>query len=101
MIKKLVTYCDKEQKEAVVQAFIGKVTKLIKHSFACNIVESIYNEHATHSQRIQMVMEFYDPTFALFNDNKKYKTLADIIAAQPLTKEKILTSLKTLLSTCI
>ena len=31
-IKKLLTYCEKEQKELIVKAFIGKVTKLIKHS---------------------------------------------------------------------
>ncbi len=32
MIKKLLTYCDKAQKDAVIGAFTGRVTKLIKHS---------------------------------------------------------------------
>ena len=32
MIKKLLTYFSKEQKDVVIKAFIGYVTKLIKHS---------------------------------------------------------------------
>lgn len=32
VVKKLLAYCNKEQKEKIVTAFIGKVTKLIKHS---------------------------------------------------------------------
>ena len=32
IIKKLLTYCTKEQKDVIVRAFIGHVTKLIKHS---------------------------------------------------------------------
>jgi pumilio family protein 6 len=32
MIKKLLTYCDKEQKDTVVRAFTGRSVKLIKHS---------------------------------------------------------------------
>jgi pumilio family protein 6 len=32
MVKKLLTYCSKEQKEDIIKAFIGHVTKLIKHS---------------------------------------------------------------------
>ena len=32
MIKKLLTYCSKEQKDLIIQAFIGHVTKLINHS---------------------------------------------------------------------
>ena len=37
IIKKLLNYCSKEQKDVIVKAFIGKVTKLIKHS-----VSSVY-----------------------------------------------------------
>ena len=32
MIKKLLLYCDKDQKEIIINSFIGKVVKLIKHS---------------------------------------------------------------------
>lgn len=32
MIKKLLLYCNEEQKKYVIQSFIGNVTKLIKHS---------------------------------------------------------------------
>lgn len=32
MIKKLLLYCDKDQKEFVIKAFMGKIVKLIKHS---------------------------------------------------------------------
>ncbi len=32
VIKKMLLYCTKEQKEVIVRAFIGNVTKLIKHS---------------------------------------------------------------------
>ncbi len=89
MIKKLMSYCDKDQKDVVIRAFTGRVTKLIKHSvnitlnwfifdglkklfffklkFACQVIESIFNEHANFAQRNQMLMEFFDPTFALFN----------------------------------
>ena len=35
--------------------------------FACQTIETIFNEHANFAQRNQMLMEFYDPTFALFN----------------------------------
>jgi pumilio family protein 6 len=31
-IKKMLLYCSKEQKDLIVKAFIGNVTKLIKHS---------------------------------------------------------------------
>lgn len=32
MIKKLLLYCDKDQKDVVIRAFMGKIVKLIKHS---------------------------------------------------------------------
>jgi pumilio homology domain family member 6 len=32
MIKKMLLYCTKEQKDVIIQSFIGHVTKLIKHS---------------------------------------------------------------------
>lgn len=37
MIKKLLTYCTKEQKDVIVKAFTGHVTKLIKHSVRFNL----------------------------------------------------------------
>ena len=38
---------------------------------------------------------------ANFFKDQKYKSLKDIIEAQPFSKEKILTSLKVTLSSCI
>jgi len=100
MIKKLLLYCDKDQKEFVIKAFMGKVVKLIKHSFACQVIETIYNEHANYAQRIQMQMEFYDSSLTIFTDHKM-KTLKDVIDAQPVNKEKYLTNVKKILSSCI
>ena len=68
--------------------------------FACQVVETIYNEYANYQQRNQMVMGFFDKTFALFND-QRYKTLADVLGAQTFSKEKILAALKETLSSCI
>lgn len=100
MIKKMLLYCNKDQKEHIIKSFMGHVTKLIKHSFACQSIETVFNEHASVAQRNQMLMEFYDPTFAVFND-QSYKSLADVLVAQPFSKEKILATLKALLTTCL
>ena len=32
MIKKMLLYCTKDQKDSIIKSFIGHVTKLIKHS---------------------------------------------------------------------
>jgi pumilio homology domain family member 6 len=100
LIKKLLKHCDKAQKDHVIKSFFGNVTKLIKHSYACQIIEIIFNEYASFSQRNQMLMEFYDTTFAIFND-QRYKTLKDVIEAQPQSKDKILENLKAILSKCV
>ena len=47
-----------------------------------------------------MAMEVFDKTYSVLND-QRYKTLSDIIKAQPYSKEKILANLKTLLTSCI
>ncbi|CAF0964701.1 unnamed protein product [Brachionus calyciflorus] len=100
LLRKMLAYGSKEQKDAIINAFSGRVTKLIKHSFACQIVESLFNEHASFAQRNQMLMEFYDPTFALLH-NQKCKTLSEVLEAQPYSKETILNNIKGILVTCI
>ncbi|RNA26403.1 pumilio domain-containing KIAA0020-like protein [Brachionus plicatilis] len=99
LLKKILTYGTKEQKETIVNAFTGRVTKLIKHSFACQIVESLFNEYASHTQRNQMLMEFYDPTFALLH-NQKCKSLKEVLEVQQYSKETILNNIKDILTTC-
>ena len=38
MIKKMLLYCSKEQKDQIIRSFIGHVTKLIKHSVRSHLL---------------------------------------------------------------
>lgn len=80
----------KEEKDFIVQAFMGKVIKNIRHIEAAVVLETAYNEHAKAKQRIQLVQEFYGPTFAVFKD-QDISNLKDVLDNNPDQKNAILT----------
>ena len=50
----------------VVQEFMGNVTKLISHKEAGMVVNDIYRDICTPSQRLEILQELYGPEFRLF-----------------------------------
>jgi len=100
LVRKILEYGTKEQREYIANKFFGHIPKLIKHSYACKIIESIYNEYANFQQRTRMLMEFYDSSQSIFND-KTVKTLKAVLESKPQSKEAILENLKTILLACI
>lgn len=93
LIGKMLKYGTREQRDIMINSFYGSIQKLIKHSFACKIIDTIYNEYANQSQRNRLLGEFYGGE----------KTLKEVLESQSSKEasQKILDQLKTLLESCI
>jgi pumilio family protein 6 len=63
---KFIKWGSKEQKETILKAFYGHVTKLAKHKDAAPVLEKLYAEYASKQQRAALVEEFYGAEYALF-----------------------------------
>jgi hypothetical protein len=55
-----------EVRNLVVKEFLGKVNKLITHNEAGAVLNDIYRDIATPSQRTEILQEIYGPEFRLF-----------------------------------
>jgi pumilio homology domain family member 6 len=55
-----------EVRNLVVKEFLGKVNKLITHNEAGAVLNDIYRDIATPSQRTEILQEIYGHEFRLF-----------------------------------
>lgn len=88
IVTKILTYCP-ELREEIIAEFYGKVTKLIRHAHASQIVEEAYSTHANAVQRTALLAEFYGPEFSIFKSTEK-RTLEDILEQHPSKKPSIM-----------
>ncbi|KAK3606156.1 hypothetical protein CHS0354_010789 [Potamilus streckersoni] len=93
LVKKMLMYGSKHQKGLVFRNFHGNVRKLVRHAEAAEVVEYAYNEHASSSQRLLLLEDFYGPSFALFR-TPDILTLDQIMINQPDKREMILRNMK-------
>ncbi|KAL3869283.1 hypothetical protein ACJMK2_041986 [Sinanodonta woodiana] len=93
LVKKMLMYGSKHQKSLVFRNFHGNVRKLVRHAEAAEVVEYAYNEHASASQRLLLLEDFYGPSFALFR-TPDILTLDQIMTSQPDKREMILRNMK-------
>ncbi|XP_071118685.1 pumilio homolog 3-like [Haliotis cracherodii] len=93
VIRKILKYGSKQQRNFMFKTFHGNVRKLIRHREAVEILEFAYNEYANAPQRLSMMEEFYGPSFTLFK-NHDTKSLEQIMLEQPDKKDMILSNMK-------
>lgn len=98
LVEKFIEYGSKAQKKKIIEAFYGKVKKLIKDKGASQILEEIYCKYANASQRAALVEEFYGPEYAVFKVASG-RTLEDILDNEPDKKERVMKHMKESLST--
>ncbi|KAG9582506.1 ARM repeat-containing protein, partial [Aureobasidium melanogenum] len=88
LVAKMVVEGDAEIRNMVVPQFYGHVRRLINHPEAAWIVDDIYRQVATSSQKALMLREWYGAEFAIFGKTK---------AAQGQTDDKVTADLKAIL----
>lgn len=93
LAEKFIEYGSKDQKKKIVEAFYGKVKKLIRHKDASSVVDEIYDKYANSSQRASLVEEFYGPEFRIFK-LASGRTLEDILQNEPAKKESVMKYMK-------
>lgn len=93
LIMKILRYGTKKHKEAVMTAFSGTVTQLMKHTVAAEVVETAFNEYANAFQRFQIIQEFYGSSYRLFKESNIHN-LAELLEKKPETKQSVISSMK-------
>ncbi|KAG9525418.1 ARM repeat-containing protein, partial [Aureobasidium melanogenum] len=88
LVAKMVVEGDAEIRNMVVPQFYGHVRRLINHPEAAWIVDDIYRQVATSSQKALMLREWYGAEYAIFGKTK---------AAQGQTDDKVTADLKAIL----
>ncbi|CAL4236624.1 unnamed protein product [Meganyctiphanes norvegica] len=92
-VLKLLRYGPRDQKDAIILAFKGKVVELMKHKVACEVVELAYNDWANAKQRSMMIQEFFGPHFRLFHEDDLHN-LDDALKKHPERRETILADMR-------
>ncbi|XP_068725822.1 pumilio homolog 3-like [Montipora capricornis] len=93
LVKKLLNYGTKEQREAIIKCFYGKVRKLIRHKEASSILETIYSDYANSAQKAFLIQEFYGADFAFFK-SPELNSLDKVLVLEPARKTGILKYMK-------
>lgn len=93
LVLKLLRYGPRDQKDAIISVFKGKVVELMKHKVACEAVELAYNDWANAKQRSMMIQEFFGPHFRLFHEEDIHN-LDDALKKHPERRETILSDMR-------
>ncbi|KAH8873268.1 Pumilio like [Schistosoma japonicum] len=65
VLLKLIKYGDKQHVLEMFKAFKNRIQRLSQHKYASEIIDTLYNDCATASQRNEMIQEFYGNRHAL------------------------------------
>lgn len=93
LVKKLLKYGNKSQRNFVIKAVYGNVKRLVKQKEASSVLEYIYHQYADSSQRASLVEEFYGPKYSVFKAAIG-RNLEDIFLKEPEQKLEILMHMK-------
>jgi pumilio family protein 6 len=66
LVGKVLEYGDREVRDMVVKEVLGNVGRLIGHKEAGMVVNDIYRDICTPSQKLEFLQELYGPEFRLF-----------------------------------
>ncbi|CAH8544633.1 unnamed protein product [Schistosoma turkestanicum] len=97
VILKLIKYGDKQHVLEMFKAFKNRIQRLTQHKYASEVVDTLYNDYATASQRSEMIQEFYGNRHALRLGEHKLFTLEDTLKLHPDKSIAILNNLTKIL----
>ncbi|XP_072228164.1 pumilio homolog 3 isoform X3 [Leuresthes tenuis] len=97
VVKKFLMYGNKELVAAVIQAFKGKVQKMLRHADASSIIEYAYNDKAMLAQRLMMSDELYGNTYTVCKSSER-NTIEKVLKANPDKLASIIDEMKTSLT---
>ncbi|KAH9581144.1 Pumilio 3 [Schistosoma haematobium] len=97
VILKLIKYGDKQYILEMFKAFKNRIQRLTQHKFASEVIDTLYNDYATASQRSEMIQEFYGNRHALRLGEHKLFTLEDTLKLHPDKSAMILDNLTKIL----
>ncbi|CAH8865675.1 unnamed protein product [Trichobilharzia szidati] len=93
VLLKLMKYGDKQHRLEMFKAFRGRIQRLTQHRFASEIIDTLYNDYATATQRNEMIQEFYGNRHALRLGEHESYNLEDTLKLHPDKSEVILNNL--------
>nr|CAH8865976.1 unnamed protein product [Trichobilharzia regenti] len=97
VLLKLMKYGDKQHRLEMFKAFRGRIQRLTQHRFASEIIDTLYNDYATATQRNEMIQEFYGNRHALRLGEHESYNLEDTLKLHPDKSEVILNNLTVIL----
>ena len=89
LLTKLIRYCPSHRSK-ILQSFHGHVPRLLLHKYAAGVIEDAFALYANSEDRQSLVRDFYGKEFALFNNEKKSKTLKDLLESEPESKRLLM-----------
>ncbi|KAJ7388907.1 hypothetical protein OS493_035054 [Desmophyllum pertusum] len=92
-MKKLLKYGTKKHRDVIIKCFYGQVRKLIRHTEASSILETIYSNYANSAQKAYLIQEFYGADFAFFKSSELC-SLEKVLESEPARKAGILKYMK-------
>ena len=92
----LLKHGSSAQKRAIIKSFEGEISRLMKSSIACRVLEDAYSEQANASEKARIMQEFYSPIYRFAKDDT-IKCLQDVVDKTPEKKAEILLRLAGLL----
>ncbi|VDM33121.1 unnamed protein product [Hydatigera taeniaeformis] len=101
VVLKLINYGAKEHRLELFKLFRGYVVKLLRHKHAAEVVEVLYNDYATASQRALILQEVYGQQFAFQLTANNVQHLQQALDLNPEKQSTILANLNDLLVTMI
>ncbi|VUZ44153.1 unnamed protein product [Hymenolepis diminuta] len=101
VVIKLINYGAKEHRLELFKSFRGHVAKLLRHKHAAEVIELLYNDYATASQRAFILQETYGQHFALQLTANNVTSLQQALDLNPDKRTTILANLNDLLVTMV
>nr|CDS25823.1 pumilio domain containing protein [Hymenolepis microstoma] len=101
VVIKLINYGAKEHRLELFKVFRGYAAKLLRHKHAAEVVELLYNDYATASQRTFILQETYGHHFALQLTANNVTSLQQALDLNPDKRATILANLNDLLVTMV
>ncbi|THD25204.1 Pumilio domain containing protein [Fasciola hepatica] len=99
IVEKLIKYGAKEHRLEVFKVFRGHVARLVKHRFGSPLVDLLYNDYASASQRAALMQELYGNVHVLKLAENQVHSLSEALSLNPGRRRVMLNNLTDLLTT--
>uniref|UniRef100_A0A0X3PV35 PUM-HD domain-containing protein n=1 Tax=Schistocephalus solidus TaxID=70667 RepID=A0A0X3PV35_SCHSO len=101
VVRKMIVYGAKEHRLEFFKALQGYIGKLLRHKYASEVVELLYNDYATVSQRAALLREAYGHHIAPQQTMNNVQHLDEALELNPDKRQTIMASLNDLLVTAV